>query len=704
MGVNVFEIFAKIGLDTDDYEKGLSDSESKTQKFAQALGNGLKTAAKIGTAAVTAASTAVVALTKQSIESYAEYEQLIGGVQTLFSGTQKSFQELEAEMTAQGKTTTEVVAKWAEYQKGVTTVASNAANAYKTAGMSANEYMSTVTSFSASLIQSLGGDTAKAAEVADRAITDMSDNANKMGTDISMIQNAYQGFAKQNYTMLDNLKLGYGGTEKEMARLIKDASKMTAVQKELGIAVKEGDMSFGNIANAISVVQKNMGIMGTTAKEASETISGSASAMKASWQNLITGIADDNAEFDVLISNFTTSVSTFAGNIIPRIETALSGVGDLVTKLAPKISEKLPDLFSSVLPDVIEGASSVVSALANATPKILPAVINAIAKFMESAAFVEELIPSLVDSSILIVSTLASQIPQIITPLKNAALLTVDEIGKGLAEKLPGLSVIFENFEAVVTAATAAMIVYKGATAISEIIDKLRKATEGQTIAQTLLNAVMNANPFVLVASAVAAVGTALVTLYATNEDFRIKVQTAWESIKTTFSSAATFIKTSFGEVVDWFASIPEKFRTIGTNIVDGLKNGISNAWKNLKEWFTSLFGDLTQIAKDILGIASPSKVFKEYGKFIDEGLAIGIEQNSSAPLDEIARLSKGMSSEFVTASSTGYSSTGGTSRSTPNDDMVKLLSDIRDTLHYGTLKTESNIANARDLRRAVLT
>lgn len=198
--MNLFELFVKLGVDDQASDK-LKDIGGK-------LGNGLKTAAKIGTAAIGAASAAIVGLTKQSVENYAEYEQLVGGVETLFAGTKQSYWEFYDALKAEGKSLEEVNKKWAEVQKGQTTVLNNAATAYKTAGLSANEYMSTVTSFSASLIQSLGGDTAKAAEYADIAITDMADNANKMGTSIELIQNAYQGFAKQNYTMLDNLKLG----------------------------------------------------------------------------------------------------------------------------------------------------------------------------------------------------------------------------------------------------------------------------------------------------------------------------------------------------------------------------------------------------------------------------------------------------------------------------------------------------------------
>ena len=217
--MNLFELFVKIGVD--------DQASDKISSLSSKLGSGLATAAKVGAAAVAAAGTAIVAIGKQAVEQYAEYEQLVGGVETLF------------------KQSSDVVQQYA-------------ANAYKTAGMSANEYMETVTSFSASLLQSLGGDTEAASKYADMAITDMSDNANKMGTSMESIQNAYQGFAKQNYTMLDNLKLGYGGTKEEMQRLLDDAEKLSGVEYDIS--------SYADIVDAIHVVQTEMGITGTTAK------------------------------------------------------------------------------------------------------------------------------------------------------------------------------------------------------------------------------------------------------------------------------------------------------------------------------------------------------------------------------------------------------------------------------------------------------
>lgn len=289
-------------------------------------------------AGVAAGSAAIVALGKSAVESYAEYEQLVGGVDTLF------------------KESSDTVQQYAQ-------------NAYKTAGLSANAYMETVTSFSASLLQSLNGDTAKAAEVADRAITDMSDNANKMGTSMESIQNAYQGFAKQNYTMLDNLKLGYGGTKEEMQRLLEDAEKLSGQKFDLS--------SYADIVEAIHVVQTEMGITGTTAKEASSTIQGSATAMKSAWQNLLTGMADENQNLELLLEQFLDSVTEFGNNLIPIIEKMLPRLVSAAAKLVNNLAERLPEIIEKLLPVIIEGATNLVVSLVKNLPQLTKSIITA---------------------------------------------------------------------------------------------------------------------------------------------------------------------------------------------------------------------------------------------------------------------------------------------------------------------------------------
>lgn len=327
---------------------------SVVSQFGGALKSGLAVAAKAAAAATAAAAGAVIALTKSAVENYGEYEQLVGGVETLFKDSAGTVEEY-------------------------------ANNAYKTAGLSANEYMETVTSFSASLLQSMGNDTQAAAEKADRAITDMSDNANKMGTDMQSIQNAYQGFAKQNYTMLDNLKLGYGGTKEEMQRLIDDANALNAAQGNYTNYTIE---SYADIVDAIHTVQTEMGITGTTALEASTTIEGSVSAMKAAWSNFVTGLGNDNANISELSAQLIESVGTVAENVLPVVETVLKNIAQAVQEDGPAMIEKFVSYAIEKLPEIIslglQMVVSLVKGIAQNIPQIVTSVLNMMATIVKT--------------------------------------------------------------------------------------------------------------------------------------------------------------------------------------------------------------------------------------------------------------------------------------------------------------------------------
>lgn len=327
---------------------------SVVSQFGSALKSGLAVAAKAAAAATAAAAGAVIALTKSAVENYGEYEQLVGGVETLFKDSAGTVEE---------------------YAK----------NAYQTAGLSANQYMETVTSFSASLLQSMGNDTAAAAEKADRAITDMSDNANKMGTDMQSIQNAYQGFAKQNYTMLDNLKLGYGGTKEEMQRLIDDANALNAAQGNYTNYTIE---SYADIVDAIHTVQTEMGITGTTALEASTTIEGSISAMKAAYSNFVTGLGNDNANISELSSQLIQSVGTVAENVLPVVETVLKNIAVAVQKDGPEMIQKFVSYAIEKLPEVIslglQMVISLVKGIAQNIPQLVTSVLNMMATIVKT--------------------------------------------------------------------------------------------------------------------------------------------------------------------------------------------------------------------------------------------------------------------------------------------------------------------------------
>lgn len=392
--MNLMDLFVKISVD--------DQASSQVETIGSKLKSGLATAAKVGAAAVAAAGTAIVAVGKQAIEQYAEYEQLVGGVETLF-------------------------------KQSADTVMGYAENAYKTAGLSANEYMNTVTSFSASLLQSLGGDTEAAAKYADMAITDMSDNANKMGTSMEMIQNAYQGFAKQNYTMLDNLKLGYGGTKEEMQRLLEDAEKLSGIKYDIS--------SYADIVDAIHVVQTEMGITGTTAKEASTTIQGSLASMKSAWKNLLTGVADDNADFEGLVNNFVDSLVVTGENIIPRINTVIKGLTQLITQASQTIIPLAVETLLQNLPSIVAAGMDMVLAIVNGILDNIDLLIDCVLELVD--VVVDKLIenlPKLIEGGIRLIIALAGglikAIPQLVEKIPEIILALVEGFAAGASQIL----------------------------------------------------------------------------------------------------------------------------------------------------------------------------------------------------------------------------------------------------------------------------
>ena len=415
-------------------------------RLSSGMKKGLDVAAKIGkvaAAGVAAATAGVAALTKEAMVQYTEYEQLAGGVETLF-------------------------------KENADTVMGYAENAYKTAGLSANEYMNTVTSFSASLLQSLDNDTAQAAEKANLAITDMADNANKMGTAMESIQNAYQGFAKQNYTMLDNLKLGYGGTKEEMERLLEDAGKLSGIKYDIS--------SFSDIVDAIHVVQTELGITGTTAKEAATTIQGSINATKSAWANLLTGIADENADVEQLVNNLVDSASTAAENIMPRIEQILSGVGELVAKIVPTIAERIPQLISDVLPKLLragmDALAGVAQGIGDAMPTLIQCALDAILTFAKGLSqSVPQMFPAVIEIITELAATLLDNIDKIIEAADGIITALID----GLIQGIPALAKAVPKLAAAIIKALAKLALNfadAGKNIVENILHGLKSAWE----------------------------------------------------------------------------------------------------------------------------------------------------------------------------------------------------------------------------------
>lgn len=382
-----------------DMDSEMDDGAKKALSFGDVLKANLASDAivsgvKAMASAIKEAGAALIDLGKESIQGFAEQEQLIGGVDTLFKESSAQVQQY-------------------------------ANNAYKTAGMSANQYMETVTSFSASLLQSLGGDTKAAAEKADQAITDMSDNINKMGSDAQSVQNAYQGFAKANYTMLDNLKLGYGGTKEEMQRLLTDAEKISGIKYDIS--------SYADIVDAIHVVQTEMGITGTTAKEAATTIDGSVNSMKSAWSNLITGMSNENLDLDKLVQNVIDSVNTFADNLIPRLQIMLprfvQGLTQLISNMIPYVAPALELL----LPPLIEGIGGLVSGIVQALPAAVEAISAVIPMLVEQLTI---LLPQIISAGVEIIAALASGIGENLPTLIPAVVDAIITITEGLIDHI----------------------------------------------------------------------------------------------------------------------------------------------------------------------------------------------------------------------------------------------------------------------------
>lgn len=561
-------------------------SDSKLKAGLGKLGNVASTALKgIGVAAA-AAATAVVAIGTAAVKSYAEYEQLVGGVETLF------------------KDSADVVKQYAD-------------NAFQTAGLSANQYMETVTSFSASLLQSLNGDTAAAAKVADMAITDMADNANKMGTSMESIQNAYQGFAKQNYTMLDNLKLGYGGTKEEMRRLLKDAKALSGVEYDIS--------NLNDVYEAIHVIQTELGITGTTALEASETIQGSAAAMKASWSNLLVGLADDTQDFDKLLQNFISSVGTFAKNLVPRIGVALGGIAALIAALGPQIAAALPELVTGLLPQLAESAVAIVKAL-------VQGIADNGATIAESAAQ--------------ILTTLITGIIEMAPTLLKGAIVLIGELAMALGEQLPTLipmaieavltlvEGLIDNIDLLIDGAIALVVgLADGIIAALPIL--IEKAPE---IVQKLVTAIIDNVPKLLVAA-----GEIIIKLASgIIENLPKLLESAGRIIGELVIGIGRFmyrIWKAAGDIVGkiWDKITDTDWLELGRNIVKGIWNGISGFLGWIKIKISGWVGDVLDFIKGLFGINSPSKVMAdEIGKWLPPGIVVGMDKAMPAALRDI--------------------------------------------------------------------
>lgn len=530
-------------VDETGLKKCLGSMSGKIKSFGKGIA---KSFAVIGAAA----ATATIAIAKASVDAFAEYEQLVGGVETLFKGSSK---------------------KLIEY----------ANQAYKTAGLSANQYMETVTGFSASLLQSLGGDTEKAADIANQAVIDMSDNANKMGTSMQSIQYAYQGFAKQNYTMLDNLKLGYGGTKTEMERLLKDAQSLTGVKYDI--------TNLADVYTAIHVIQENLGIAGTTALEAEKTISGSAATMKAAWQNVLTAISG-GGDLDRAIENLVDSVSNYFDNIVPVIERALKGIGRLIEKVAPKLVQTVAKSLIKAIPSLLSAVYEMIIGLAKGIYQGIIDLFNGTSReaLAEQAENIEQSVKNQNDLTKAVEETNEA------LEKTTASFDTVEILSVGTAQESSDEPIIPE----ISTGGLGESLeIEETEEELSAFEKALKKSFD--KISKTIKKA-WNSKPVQAFWEAVKSYGTFLWGYWSTlGTSLWEKLQTTWGNIEGDFN---TMTSNMSGLWTDFWKDIQAGIDTWEQPIIDGVNGVFNSIWNTAIEPYIKLmvgaWSDFTGILK----------------------------------------------------------------------------------------------------------
>lgn len=660
--MDLLDLLVKIGV--DDQASGKVDGiaggiEGKLGKAAGA-------AASLVAAGVTAVAAGVTAVTGMSMNAYAAYEQNVGGIKKIFGNMGKSLEDYAA-MT--GQTVEQCSGKWQQLEQAQTTVLANADRAYITAGLSANRYMEQVTDFSASLVSSLGGDTVKAAEYANTAMVDMSDNANTFGTAMEDLQNAYGGFAKQNYTMLDNLKLGYGGTKEEMQRLVKDAHAVND-------AVDESSLSFDNIVLAIHTMQEQMQIAGTTWNEAASTIEGSCNMAKAAWENWVTELGKDDADMGKLTTELVESVETAASNIVPRVativSTAVEQLPGVIATLAPVAGEAFASIADSAM-SALSGAFGGLGEIgAQVGPVLYDGIVNGLSFLSGAAAdimtrlggYLAENLPSIMESGLQILTGLSESIAENAGVLAEGAANLIVGLAQGIADSLPTIieqaPVIVQNLadaindnaptllgagiQAIVTLALgivqAIPTLVANIPAIFSAILAAWSALDwislGRNAITLLGNGIAGMAGFVstcgtnIVSAIRGAIANLPSTLASIGSNGISSLGSAIRGAVGFVTSAASSIGSS---IMSALSSIPGRVASIGSQIVQGIANGISGAAGVVVNKITGVVGGAIDAAKNLLGIHSPSRVFRKIFGYVMQGAALGIDDTADEPV-----------------------------------------------------------------------
>lgn len=757
--MDLLALRARLTLDKSEYEQALVDAESDASSSGNTVSGILGKVGgiaggviKLTAAGIAAGSAAIVALTKQSTGAYAQYEQLSGGISKLFGTAGATVEEYAAQ---QGKSIDEVSDKYAELEAAQSEVFKNANQAYMTAGMSANQYMEQVSSFSAALINSLGGDTVEAAKRADVAMRAISDNVNTFGSDVTSVQMAFQGFAKQNYTMLDNLKLGYGGTKTEMERLIKDANEYA---KATGQAADLSIDSFADIVQAIELIQEKQNIAGTTAIEAASTVEGSLNMLKGSWENLIAGLANPDADLGALIDNVVSSAETAFGNLMPVIERSVEGIGKLVTDVAPMLLDRLPGIITEITPKLISAAVGLMNNIAVSIAKTIPQLTKIV------PSIISEVIPQLKTAGTSIIDVLSSTFGELAPMLFEEGINLLTSISEGLVDGIPAflenVLPMIESFSEVFREG-AGRLVDVGIEFILNLVQGIMDSlpTLIEQVPQIIINfaGAINDNAPKLIVGGVKLIGmvingiiSAIPTLIANIPQIFQAVLAVWSALNwvNLGKNVITFVKNGIEQLqtqvpqaikdigtkaIEWFKGvnwatagkdainfiktaitglaslIPNALRSIGSaavsafksidwidlgaNVIRGIVNGITSGIGWIKDAAKEAAQSALNAAKNLLGIESPSKVFRDQvGKMIPAGLSIGIDEGAIDAIDSAKRLSENIFEPFNNLDIPTVNVTGG--------------SDYTDTFvqYFGGMMAEFIRANNEALTEAMYT
>lgn len=599
--LELFKLFGSIGLKgVEETKKGIKDTtntaKEESSKIEKAVNKTGEIASKVGKAAIigaTAAATAIGTITKFVIQHYAEYEQLAGGVETLFGAQGLSLKKYAQSI---GQTVEQARGKYDQLIQAQTEVMNNAKVAYKTAGMSANDYMNTITSFAAALKQSTANET-EAAKVANQTVIDMADNANKMGTNMEDIQNAYQGFSKQNYTMLDNLKLGYGGTKSEMERLLQEAEKLTGVHYDIN--------NLSDVYNAIHEIQKNLGITGTTAKEAMKTIDGAMKMTKASWDNLLTGLADPKQAVGPLISEFAKSLGILAKNVTPKIKEVFDALPNALIQITPQLMNMIIDLA----PPLILAAINLVAGLIGALPGIISPIFSQLSSLIGSGM--------------------------------------IDKIGQSISSNMPtliskGLDMLLQFSQAVLT--NLPVLVGMGMKLIFYLVQGLMSAlptliSKVPAIIANLADAFSNSAQTIfawgvkIIAEIIKGLVMSIPSLIANIPKIIYAIFAVWNAI-----NWWNLGKGLINGIKNGITSMGGSLTSTAKNLFESLKNSVSNIFNNIKKVIESpIFGAKTKVLAIIGELQNGVRVGFNFIKSHASSVWNGIKNAIMSPMSAAA-------------------------------------------------------------------